>query len=206
MWDMHAAVGQQQEQMPVFAHSPRWVKQTLIFPYLAGGDFVRWFRQAHPDEQPYGKLMPVSTSQILHPERYAAREVPLEIRFTATGAGAPAYTNNLGEFETRLVLEQAMRSEDEAEALASGWIGDRYGVFGAHAEALVWYVVWRTPTAAAAFTSGLARGWSARAEPGRTWRVEKLSLDGRPATVITDAPVGWAGWKHRPAARILSQQ
>lgn len=204
LWDTRAAVAMQQQQMPVFAHAPLWVKQTLIFPYLAGGDFVRWFTTEHPGEQPYGKQMPISTSQILHPDRFAAHEVPVAIKFTPAAGDPPRYEDDLGEFETRLVLEQALGSEAEAEAeaLSSGWAGDRYAVFGPHAEALVWYVVWRSQTAADAFAAGLRRGWAKRAEPGRTWRVEKVSLNGHPATVVTDAPVGWAGWKQIPPAEV----
>jgi hypothetical protein len=154
LWDTRAAVAMQQQQMPVFAHAPLWVKQTLIFPYLAGGDFVRWFTAEHPGEQPYGKQMPISTSQILHPDRFAAHEVPVSITFTAAAGDRPRYQDDLGEFETRLVLEQALDSEPEAATLAAGWAGDRYAVFGANAEALVWYVAWRDQAAADAFVAG----------------------------------------------------
>ena len=199
LWDVRGAVQMQQQQFPNFANAPLWVRETLIFPYLAGGDFVHWFIVKHPGEQPYGKAMPVSTSQILHPERYEAHERPVAITFRP-GGETPLYVDDLGEFETQLVLQQALSSEGEAEALSAGWAGDRYAVFGPHAEALVWYVVWRDQTSADAFEAGLRRGWTRRVEPGRTWRVDKLSLGGHPATVVTDAPIGWAGWKHLPAA------
>lgn len=204
LWDMGGAVQMQQEAFPNFSHAPLWVKQTLIFPYLAGGDFVKWFITQHPDEQPYGKLMPVSTSQILHPERYAAHEVPVRIAFDQVDH--PDLTDDLGEFETRLVLQQTLDSAEQAAALASGWAGDRYAVFGAHSEALVWCVVWRSQDAANAFAAWLSKGWTRRVEPGRAWRVDKVSLGGRPATVVVDAPAGWAGWKHLPAAHLVSQQ
>ncbi|HEX4561826.1 MAG TPA: hypothetical protein VH113_08360 [Gemmatimonadales bacterium] len=202
LWDMGGAVQMQQEQFPNFSHAPLWVKQTLIFPYLAGGDFVKWFITQHPDEQPYGKLMPVSTSQILHPERYAAHDAPVRVVFDPTDH--PDLTDDLGEFETRLVLQQTLDSAEQAAALASGWAGDRYAEFGVQGEALVWYVVWRNPDAGRGFAAWLTKGWAHRVEPGRTWRVDRLSLDGRPATVVVDAPVGWAGWKHLPAAHIAS--
>lgn len=202
LWDSRGALQLQQERFPNFAHAPLWLRETLIFPYLAGGDFVRWFDRTHPGEEPYGLLMPVSTSQILHPERYAAHEKPVPITFTTGAAGAARFTDDLGEFETRLVLQQALGSEGEAEALSVGWAGDRYAVFGTHAEALVWYVVWRTPAAADAFASGLKRGWAKRSEPGRTWKIERVELSGRPATVVADAPADWSGWKHLPVARI----
>ena len=205
LWDMGGAIQMQQEQFPNFSNAPLWVKQTLIFPYLAGGDFMKWFIAAHPGEQPYGKLMPVSTSQILHPDRFAAHELPIRIVFDP-GADRPDLTDDLGEFETRLVLQQALGSADQATLLANGWAGDRYAVFGQHAEALVWYVVWRNQDAANEFAAWLAKGWARRVEPGRTWRVDKVSLDGKPATVVVDAPVGWTGLKHVPTAHISAQQ
>lgn len=205
LWDSRAPVAMQQQQMPVFAHAPLWVKETLIFPYLAGGDFVRWFDSTYPGQQPYGKLMPVSTAQILHPERYAAHELPVPIAFVQ-GGEPPRYEDDLGEFETRLVLQQALGSEDQAEALSSGWMGDRYAVFGPHGEALVWYVVWRNQTAADAFVGGLRRGWAKRVEPGRRWKIDRVSLGGHPATVVVDAPAAWAGWTHLPAAVISADQ
>lgn len=205
LWDMGGAIQMQQEQFPNFSNAPLWVKQTLIFPYLAGGDFMKWFIAAHPGEQPYGKLMPVSTSQILHPDRFAAHELPIRIVFDP-GADRPDLTDDLGEFETRLVLQQALGSADQATVLANGWAGDRYAVFGKHAEALVWYVVWRNQDAADEFAAWLAKGWARRVEPGRTWRVDKVSLDGKPATVVVDAPVGWTGLKHVPTAHISAQQ
>lgn len=201
LWDSRGALQLQQERFPNFAHAPLWLRETLIFPYLAGGDFVRWFDKEHPGEEPYGDLMPVSTSQILHPERYAAHEKPVPITFAAAG-NPPRFTDDLGEFETRLVLQQALGSEGEAEALAAGWAGDRYAVYGPRAEALVWYVVWRTPAAADAFASGLKRGWGKRREPGRSWKIERVDLSGHPATLVADAPAGWTGWKRLPAARI----
>jgi len=207
LWDTRGAVQMQQAQFPNFSNAPVWVKETLIFPYLAGGDFVRWFITNHPGEQPYGALMPVSTAQILHPERYAAHDVPPAIAFQSGPLGAADYEDDLGEFETRLVLQQALGSEDEAAALSGGWVGDRYAVYGPHAEALVWYVVWRTPAAADAFASALRRGWARRVEPsGRTWKIDRLELGGRPATVVTDAPAGWAGWRQLPTVRVSAGQ
>ena len=205
LWDTRRAVQMQQEQFPNFSHAPLWVRQTLIFPYLAGGDFVRWFSTRYPGEQPYGKMMPVSTSQILHPDRFARHELPVRIAF-APGGDPPRLVDDLGEFETRLVLQQALDSEDLADSLASGWAGDRYGVFGAHREALVWYVVWRDQASADAFVAALRKGWAKRIEPSRTRRIEALVLSGRPATVVADAPAAWPGWKHLPEAIVSTEQ
>src|SRR5439155_1358686 len=68
-WQLRRALSQQQEQMRIFAQAPQWLRESLLFPYLGGAEFVRWFEREHPGEQPYGKRMPVSTEQILHPSR-----------------------------------------------------------------------------------------------------------------------------------------
>src|SRR3989454_12500023 len=80
-WEARVATMAQQRRMPAFAHASRWLRETLIFPYLAGADFVRWYATTHPGRQPYGAAMPVSTEQILHPDRYAAGDAPLELAF-----------------------------------------------------------------------------------------------------------------------------
>src|SRR5437016_9958035 len=66
-WGLRNTLGQQQAQMSIFATAPRWLRESLIFPYLAGADFVRWFEHAHPGKEPFGPLMPTSTEQLLHP-------------------------------------------------------------------------------------------------------------------------------------------
>ncbi len=63
------SVRSQQELMPIFNAAPLVLREALIFPYLGGADFVRWFGREFPDQVPYGDLLPRSTEQILRPER-----------------------------------------------------------------------------------------------------------------------------------------
>src|SRR5207253_396531 len=75
-WEMYRdQVQQQQATMPIFAKAPLVVREALIFPYLDGAEFMHWWATTggHADTLPYGPRMPVSTEQILHPERYARR-------------------------------------------------------------------------------------------------------------------------------------
>src|SRR5204862_506290 len=103
-WEARVATMAQQRRMPAFAHASRWLRETLIFPYLAGADFVRWYATTHPGRQPYGAAMPVSTEQILHPDRYAAGDAPLELAFVPPSPDTVRYEDDLGEFETRLLF------------------------------------------------------------------------------------------------------
>src|SRR5882762_3928702 len=80
-WDLRTALGAQQDQMKVFGSAPLWLRESLIFPYLGGAEFVRWFDHEYPGKQPYGVLMPISTEQILHPARYVAGDRPDALAF-----------------------------------------------------------------------------------------------------------------------------
>jgi hypothetical protein len=76
-----------QTSMPVLARAPLVVREALIFPYLAGAQFMHWWETSPwQDSVPYGPRMPVSTEQILFPERYARGDVPLRLEFPADSA------------------------------------------------------------------------------------------------------------------------
>src|SRR5437867_10136572 len=164
-WETRKVFRTQMAQMREFAHAPLWLRETLIFPYLAGADFVRWYDGSHPGRQPFGAAMPVSTEQILHPDRYDGHDNPTVLEFTGSDR-AVRYEDDLGEFEIRLLFEQLLGDTAEAQAplLASGWNGDRYRVMpaGDGSDALVWYSVWNDAATAARFAEGLERAWAHR--------------------------------------------
>lgn len=209
--DLRNAIGAEQGpaaeqgQMKVFASAPLWLRQSLIFPYLGGAEFVRWFEQTYPGKQPYGPLMPVSTAQILHPARYAAGRKPRTLVFVPPASDRVRYEDDLGEFEIRLLFEQHLGDDSAAARLANGWDGDRYQVLGAHSDALVWYTVWDDRVAAERFLKGLERAWAKRraAEPpGRRAELRPLKVGGRFVVRLVDAPTRWRGWRHLPRVRV----
>jgi hypothetical protein len=204
--DMREDVRRAQERMPVFAAAPLIVREGLLFPYLAGADFMRWFASAYPDTQPYGRRMPRSTEQILHPERYRAGDEPVTLRFgpATPASGELVYEDDWGEFETRIVLQQLTGSESLATGGALGWAGDRFAVFDASgAYAVVWWSVWDHAEAAARFAAVLSRSWGERPPaPGRRWTVEQDNARGRPLVRLIDAPESWPGWRRPPAVRL----
>jgi hypothetical protein len=195
--DVRASVRQQQETMPLFASAPLVIREGLLFPYLAGADFVRWFGETYPDTLPFGPRMPRSTEQILYPDRYAAGDEPVTLRFRAAPhAGEPLYEDTWGQFETRLVLRELTGSESLGSAGALGWEGDRFAVYRhTSGEALVWWSVWETPQAATKFAAMLERSWG---RDGRRWAVARESVEGLPGVVLVDAPATWPGWETRP--------
>jgi hypothetical protein len=122
------------EQARILAEMPEILKQALLFPYSAGLQLVL-ARQAAGGwaavDAMYAKL-PASTEQVLHPEKYAAAETPIEVAFpadlaTRLGTGWTVdLQDTLGEFQLRIWLESAGHlNGDAAITAASGWGGDR---------------------------------------------------------------------------------
>ena len=209
-WDLRTALGAQQDQMKVFGSAPLWLRESLIFPYLGGAEFVRWFDHEYPGKQPYGVLMPISTEQILHPARYVAGDRPDALALESSTADTVRYEDGLGEFEIRLLLQQHLGDDSAAALAAAGWDGDRYQVLGNNrggtgADALVWYTLWDDKAAAARFTHALQRAWAKRRSGGsmvRRWEIKPLLVSAVPVVRLVDAPAGWAGWKRVPGVRV----
>jgi len=197
-WQQRVVTARLQGQMAQFSRAPLWLREGLIFPYLGGADFVVWFRRNHPGASVL-TTMPASTEQILHPERFPT-DAPTSVSFTGPAPDSVRYEDDLGEFETRLLLEQHLGDESQATSLATGWDGDRYQVLGSTG-ALVWYTVWDDAAAADRFSAGLERAWAKR-HSGRRSEVKRLTIDGRPVVRLVDAPAAWRGWKSLPQVRI----
>jgi hypothetical protein len=206
-WRQREAMAQLQAEMPAFSGAPLWLRETLIFPYLGGADFISWFVRTYPGREPYGPAMPTSTEQILHPDRYAARDEPVVLSFAGPAGDTVRYEDGLGEFETGLLFSELLRdsTEDRSRTAAQGWGGDRYRVYGAHADALVWYSVWDDTAARDRFVRTLTSAWTERraGNAGRRYRVDALTIDGRPGARLVDAPHEWVGWKALPGVKIV---
>jgi hypothetical protein len=209
-WRQSETTALQQAAMPEFAGAPLWLRESLIFPYLRGADFVGWYVRTHHGHEPYGADMPVSTEQILHPDRYATGDEPVTLAFPARVPDAVRYEDDLGEFEIGLLFAQLMGdlNDDKGSVYAQGWAGDRYQVYGppSGADALVWYSVWDTPGARDRFVRGLIRAWAGRPAArasGRRSTVEAVTVDGLPGARLVDAPEAWVGWKALPEVHVI---
>jgi hypothetical protein len=191
-----------QASMPVFARAPLVVREALVFPYLAGAEFMHWWEESPlRDTVPYGPRMPVSTEQILFPDRYARRDVPVNLTFPS--AGGVVYEDVLGEGEIRVLMARLAESGEVKDSGPLGWGGDRYRVYQTAAgPALVWYVVWDDKRSADRFTGGDGGKLRATARAGYRTMLESLELEGRPATLYALAPAGWGGWKEVPRATL----
>jgi hypothetical protein len=199
-WEMYREqVRQQQSSMPVFRRAPLVLRETLIFPYLQGAEFMHWWKKGGRAPMPSGAQMPVSTEQVLHPERYARGDVPVPIVFPAE-AGVE-YEDVLGESEIRVILAMLAGSDEVQTVLPIGWGGDRYRLYrSARGPALVWYLVWDDPRSAEGFLRSAA-GLRTTARPGYRAALDSLTVNGRPATRYVLAPSDWERWAKLPEVR-----
>lgn len=197
-----------QSKMPVFSKAPRILRESLIFPYLAGADFLRWWAGSElRDTIPYGPRMPVSTEQILHPYRYGRGDRPVVLRFTAPEPHV-LYEDVMGEFDLRVLaadLSHAGPSAEVTTPMALGWGGDRFRVYESPAgPAMVWYIAWDDAVSRFRFDNTTALRLEARRRLGYRLEVTPLELGAHPTTRIIIAPDKWLGWKEPAKVEVVS--
>jgi hypothetical protein len=188
---------EQNKQFPVFKEAPRIIRETLLFPYVAGAGFVKalWIRPletgfGEPYPPPINERMPQSTEQVLRPDsRYlVTRDEPTELTLEGS-TGPTARENTLGQLETSIWLTEHL--DADAARFAEGWDGDRYRLLPpptpGKGNILVWYSVWDSEGAAHAFAAAARRIAQKR---GRASRVERLNIEGRPFVLILDGDAG----------------
>ncbi len=197
----------QQRTMPVYSKAPRVLRESIVFPYLAGADFLRWwYGSEHRDSQPYGARMPVSTEQILHPYRYGRGDQPLALRFTADEPRV-IYEDVMGEFEIRVLaadLVSASSTTEIATPIAYGWGGDRFRVYQTPAgPAMVWYIVWDDAPSRTRFLGTTGQRLESRRRLAYRMELTSLAIQGRPATRLVIAPNEWLGWKQIASVELV---
>jgi hypothetical protein len=121
---------------PNLAKAPLYIRDELLFPYLAGTGFTQQFLKAHTGWQDLHLIFqnpPVSTQQILHPDLYLHGVKPEAIALPEWKGLVPGdwkllEENTMGEFGVEEILKQLL-DDNRAELLAPAWKGDRYAVF-----------------------------------------------------------------------------
>ena len=177
------------------------MRESLVFPYLAGAEFIRWWRgSALADTLPFGSRMPVSTEQILHPAPYARGDRPPRLAVPDEPDVLPA--DELGENEVRVLLAALAGRDDVGIVMPLGWDGDRYRVYRTGAgPALAWYSVWDDTVAAARFLRNAA-GLRRTHRPGYRASFDRIELDSLPAVRYLLAPEAWTRRDSLPGPRI----
>jgi hypothetical protein len=138
---------------------PPYLQRSLLFSYTAGARFVDAIGTWGPANRALRGRGPVSTEQILHPDKYRARERPVDVPpAPPPGPGWERVTHGtVGEFDTA-ELVRTSDSPVRAARAAAGWGGGRYDLWrrgGRTVLALAWR--WDTPRDAAEFAAALPR-------------------------------------------------
>lgn len=128
------------------ADLPDFVMAQLLFSYLRGAEFIAALRRGGSSWQVVDLAFarpPVSTEQILHPEKYLRIEQPTEVPLDGRDG-------TFGEWQTRELLTLA--GGGKAAEAAEGWGGDSYAVEDGKVT-IRW--VWDTPRDRREFVSAL---------------------------------------------------
>lgn len=140
-------------ESPVFNSAPSFLQDSFTFPYTSGLSFVQSLYSKDgwaSVDSAYGKA-PVSTEQIIHPDKYPS-DTPIlltEPTHLASDLGsgwAQIDDGTMGELFTREVF-QSFLPDSTATTAAAGWGGDFYQAFydsTADQSAIVIVMAWDT--------------------------------------------------------------
>jgi hypothetical protein len=166
-----------------FREAPPILSESLIFPYLKGLVFCARLTNEGGWEaldRAY-KNPPLSTEQVLHPEKYLGKrarggklegiDTPTAIdlgRLEPGGGWKEVDRDTVGEMAMGVLFRDTAR---DARAAAAGWDGDTFAAFeqdGGKKLALVWASTWDTEKDAREFAAAYAK-----------FQAKKFSLDGK---------------------------
>ncbi len=148
-----------QPGMETFAKAPLFLRESLMFPYLNGLKLIAFTRRHHPWSRvdDMFKTPPLSTEQVMHPEKYFAGEKPVKVKSAALPSLKKwkiVEQNILGEAAFGWLWRQHGVRDERANDAAAGWGGDRYAVYAPPDDdgkaidslVLVSYSTWDTET------------------------------------------------------------
>jgi hypothetical protein len=116
--------------------APRVLRESLLFPYKQGAEWATqiYRRGGWPLISDAYKNLPQSTEQILHAEKYFAREAPVKVNFPdiakQLGKGWARLDYDVtGEWSYFQILDEYLRAEKESQRAVGGWGGDRFALY-----------------------------------------------------------------------------
>ena len=175
---MSRAAQMSQGQFPVFDAAPLYMRETLLFPYSQGMLFQHALVEKFGQEA-FARIFrepPVSSQQILHPEKYFQEVKPTEPALPSVSSEEDyeeLTEGYIGELDHAILLRQ-YAGEKEAESLSSRWKGGRYRVLEDKKDkhtVLAYVVEWESEAVAREYF-GLYRQVLAK-----KWKAMKVSLD-----------------------------
>ena len=203
LWRMaRQEIQRERSTMRVFASAPQVLQESMIFPYINGAEFMRWWDSARAGKPlPGPDELPRSTEQILHPGRSLAADHPVTVAFADSSADV-IYEDTFGEFEMQ-VLSTVLRGGGEVLTDAPlGWGGDRFRIYrSGNGPAFVWYVAFDDPTSASRFLRGTGARLAARSRAAYRRSIEPAIVADRPGARVVIAPETWDRWRSLPTVR-----
>jgi len=117
-----------------------------LFPYIYGEQFVKyiydnggWELVNKAYENP-----PISTEQVMHPDKYLTNEKPKETILSISIEGDVKYRGTMGEYYILVVLASKIEF-DKAMKAAEGWGGDILALYRVDEKwVLYWNITWDT--------------------------------------------------------------
>ncbi len=180
---------QDPEQVALLEGTPAILRDPLTFQYEQGLTFALGLQRSGgwADVDAAFSNPPASTEQIIHPEKYAADEAPVEVDLPADlaarlGAGwTLALEDTFGELQLRTWLQTAGDREPDAspDATAEDWGGDRIGYLTGPdgAEVVVLRTAWDDRAGADRFQAAASRVVAdVLPDPGTLFRVSDLEV------------------------------
>jgi hypothetical protein len=125
------SMGESKSSTEEIDRAPRALRESLLFPYDQGMQWVTqlYRRDGWPLVSKAFTDLPQSTEQILHADKYFAREAPIKLKLSniapALGDGWKQIDNDVnGEWGYYLILNEYLKSDVESKRAAAGWGGD----------------------------------------------------------------------------------
>jgi len=176
------------ESIAVLARTPAILVESLLFPYTAGQAFILPIQTSggwSAVDAIYDDL-PLSTEQILHPDKFREGEEPVDVQLPGTLAAdmGQGWTERIqdtfGEFQLGLWLRESGIRASEAASAAAGWGGDRLAVLAGPDDtwAVVMRSTWDSEADARAFREAAGEAVAEGTAPGT------VIADGRDITVV----------------------
>lgn len=181
----------------VYDRTPRYVLETLLFPYNLGYVFVEALHTEGGYDLVDAAFMdpPVSSEQILHPEKYLQepRDMPLEVDVPDLFSILEedwelVYDGSLGELDLFLLLE--INGVADGTVASEGWGGTWFELYRSDEDMIVTLATrWDTETDASEFHEALLETMSGYEQEGELWfdgkRYHAIVANGDAVTLTT---------------------
>jgi hypothetical protein len=161
------SMGESKSSTEEIDRAPRALRESLLFPYDQGMQWVMqlYKRDGWPLVSKAFTDLPQSTEQILHVDKYFAREAPIKLSLpniaSALGNGWKQVDVDVnGEWGYYLILNEYLKSDVESKRAAAGWGGDISGLYEGRKPgevAIAQISVWDTEPDAVEFFNAYAR-------------------------------------------------